>query len=57
MDSYLVFDGIGNLQREDLDTIVKPFIKGESHFVLVSKDDIIGKISFRIWPLNKLAVF
>ena len=24
---------------------------------LVSKDDIIGKISFRIWPLNKLAVF
>ena len=24
---------------------------------LVNKDDIIGKISFRIWPLNKLAVF
>ena len=24
---------------------------------LVSKDDIIGKISFRIWPLNKLAAF
>ena len=24
---------------------------------LISKDDIIGKISFRIWPLNKLAVF
>lgn len=24
---------------------------------LISKDDVIGKISFRIWPLNKLAVF
>ena len=24
---------------------------------LVSKDDIIGKVSFRIWPLNKLAAF
>ena len=24
---------------------------------LISKDDVIGKISLRIWPLNKLAVF
>ena len=24
---------------------------------LISKDDVIGKISFRIWPLNKLAAF
>ena len=45
MDSYLVFDGIGSLQREDLDTIVKPFIKGESRFILVSKDeDCVGHV-------------
>ena len=24
---------------------------------LISKDEVIGKVSFRIWPLNKLAVF
>ena len=24
---------------------------------LISKDDIIGKVSLRIWPLNKLALF
>ena len=24
---------------------------------LVSKDEVIGKVSFRIWPLNKLAAF
>lgn len=24
---------------------------------LIKKDDIIGKVSFRIWPLNKLAMF
>ena len=45
MDSYLVFDGIGSIQREDLDTIVKPFIKGESRFILVSKDeDCVGHV-------------
>lgn len=49
MDSYLIFDGIGNLQREDLDTIVKPFIKGESQFVLVSKDeDCVGHVDDNI---------
>ena len=45
MDSYLIFDGIGSIEREDLDTIVKPFIKGESQFILVSKDeDCIGHV-------------
>lgn len=24
---------------------------------LISKDEVIGKVAFRIWPLNKLAVF
>lgn len=45
MNSYLVFDGIGSIQQEDLNTIVKPYIKGEPQFVLANKtEDCIGHI-------------
>ena len=44
-DMYLV---LGDNREDSLDS---------REIGLISKDVVIGKVSFRIWPLNKLAVF
>ena len=44
-DMYLV---LGDNREDSLDS---------REIGLISKDEIIGKVSFRIWPLNKLAAF
>lgn len=44
-DMYLV---LGDNREDSLDS---------REIGLISKDDVIGKVSFRIWPLNKLAAF
>ena len=44
-DMYLV---LGDNRPDSLDS---------REIGLISKDEVIGKVSFRIWPLNKLAVF
>ena len=44
-DMYLV---LGDNREDSLDS---------REIGLISKDEVIGKVSFRIWPLNKLAAF
>lgn len=44
-DMYLV---LGDNREDSLDS---------REIGLIRRDDIIGKVSFRIWPLNKLAAF
>ncbi len=44
-DMYLV---LGDNRPDSLDS---------REIGLISKDEVIGKVSFRIWPLNKLAAF
>ena len=44
-DMYLV---LGDNREDSLDS---------REIGLINKDEIIGKVSFRIWPLNKLAAF
>lgn len=44
-DMYLV---LGDNREDSLDS---------REIGLIHKDEIIGKVSFRIWPLNKLAAF
>ena len=44
-DMYLV---LGDNREDSLDS---------REIGLIKKENIIGKVSFRIWPLNKLAVF
>lgn len=66
LDEGLVYDGFDlsslgyDVIPEDMYLVLgdnRPDSLDSREIGLISKDEVIGKVSFRIWPLNKLAAF